>query len=172
MTPADATGRETAALHERVSTLHAAILRINASFDLDAGLAEVMDCACRLTASWAQGSHVARKLHTGQGVFAKLELRVQQAQDPVARALCRPAWPTLERNALMCRIWHCSQEMSGTAVPCGAGFLIGFGCLDGACGGDILRRVTGFPAAALGFRTSGFRAPFPKRLHFAEPDGN
>ena len=45
MTPSDAARRETEALRERI----AAILRINASLDLDTVLIETMDCARRLT---------------------------------------------------------------------------------------------------------------------------
>ena len=36
----------------------------------------------------------------------------EQTQSPIARALCRPAWPTPERNALICRKWHCQLKES------------------------------------------------------------
>ena len=49
MTDPDALARENAALRERIATLHAAILRSNASLDLDTVLGEVLDCARRLT---------------------------------------------------------------------------------------------------------------------------
>ena len=49
MTQSDAAGRENEVLRERIATLHAAILRINASLDLDTVLTEVMECARRLT---------------------------------------------------------------------------------------------------------------------------
>ena len=49
MTQSDVTRRENEALRERIATLHAAILKINASLDLDTVLSEVMDCARRLT---------------------------------------------------------------------------------------------------------------------------
>ena len=49
MTNPDALARENAALRERIATLHAAILKGNASLDLDTVLAEVLDCARRLT---------------------------------------------------------------------------------------------------------------------------
>ena len=41
--------RENEALQERIATLHAAILKCNASLDLDTVLPEVLDCARRLT---------------------------------------------------------------------------------------------------------------------------
>ena len=40
--------RENEALCERIATLHAAILKSNASLDLDTVLGEVLDCARRL----------------------------------------------------------------------------------------------------------------------------
>ena len=49
MTPSDAARREIEALRDRIATLHAAILKINASLDLDTVLTEVMECARRLT---------------------------------------------------------------------------------------------------------------------------
>ena len=49
MTDPDALAREIAALRERIATLHAAILKSNASLDLDTVLGEVLDCARRLT---------------------------------------------------------------------------------------------------------------------------
>ena len=38
--------------------------------------------------------------------------RHENTQGPVARALCRPAWPTPERNALMNGTWHCRSDES------------------------------------------------------------
>ena len=49
MTQSDAARRENEALRERIATLHAAILKINASLELDTVLTEVMECARRLT---------------------------------------------------------------------------------------------------------------------------
>ena len=49
MTDPDALARENEALRERIATLHAAILKSNASLDLDTVLGEVLDCARRLT---------------------------------------------------------------------------------------------------------------------------
>ena len=49
MTDSDDLRREIEALRERNATLHAAILKSNASLDLDTVLAEVLDCARRLT---------------------------------------------------------------------------------------------------------------------------
>ena len=49
MTDPAALARENAALRERIATLHDAILKSNASLDLDTVLGEVLDCARRLT---------------------------------------------------------------------------------------------------------------------------
>ncbi len=49
MASSDDVRRENAALRERISTLNAAILRINASLDLETVLGEAVDSACGLT---------------------------------------------------------------------------------------------------------------------------